>query len=180
MVGAETGVEQVLVHLVDDKLGGQLGHGGIVVQAGSAGDLEVIEFELLGIVIVVAHLGEEKFVVVDHNVRHELVVCFVQHGRFLRVDRHVVAVHVDAVIIGADEEECALHIDAGDHHDIDLVEDVLTVLAAELLNHDEARSHRRQAHRGESGPAATRWACRPRAGSWPHRPWWRLREYFSW
>ena len=137
VVGAETGVEQVLVHLVDDKLGGQLGHGGIVVQAGSAGDLEVIEFELLGIVIVVAHLGEEKFVVVDHNVRHELVVCFVQHGRFLRVDRHVVAVHVDAVIIGADEEECALHIDAGDHHDIDLVEDVLTVLAAELLNHDE-------------------------------------------
>ena len=137
VVGAETGVEQVLVHLVDDKLGGQLGYGGIVVQAGSAGDLEVIELKLLGIVIVVAHLGEEKLVVVDHNVRHELVVGLVQHGRFLGVDRHVVAVHVDAVIIGADEEECALHIDAGNHHDIDFVENALAVLTTEFLNHDE-------------------------------------------
>ena len=137
VVRAEAVILQIRVHLIDDEIRGDVRDLGIVVQARCARDLEVIELEFFRIVVVVAHLREEELMVVNDDMRVEFVVGVMQHGDLLRGDRHVVAVHVDAVVVAAPEQESTFDVDTRDHHDVNAVEDVLAVLAAELLDHDQ-------------------------------------------
>ena len=133
----EAGIDQIRVHLID-HLNGQIGNSSIIIQAGSTGDLEVVQLELLTVTLVVAHLGEEELMVINDDMGHEGIVHVMQHGVLLSGDDHVVTVHIGAAVIAAPEQEAAFHVHAGNHHDVDRIQDLFAVLTAELLDHNQS------------------------------------------